>query len=281
MAPPDQRDHRHAHRKRLERAVDVAERHRIEHDVDEPVARLVLRVVAALRQEQVAVARDARRRHQLLVRAAVLRTGGREREAGARNAFGDFLPEREAASRQLHRRDERADHERVRRHRRPPRDERGDLRRLERRGTDRRSRSSRAAARSGAPGPPAGPPRRRSACSRSRQAQRPRARDVRDLDARRLERQDARPRTLRVRLQVDEQVEIVAVDHARRLAVDRPRRRRGTRSRPPRIAGSSDRARPTSNRSRPRSARGRGDAAPPTSSCPSRGRAGLPTGSRS
>ena len=38
----DQRDDRHAHVERFERAVDAAERHRVEHEVDELVARLVL-----------------------------------------------------------------------------------------------------------------------------------------------------------------------------------------------------------------------------------------------
>ena len=57
----DERHDRHAHVERLERAVDAAEGHRIEHEVDEFVARLVLFVVAPLRQEEHPLRRDARR----------------------------------------------------------------------------------------------------------------------------------------------------------------------------------------------------------------------------
>ena len=35
----DKRDHRHAHIEGLDRAVDAAEGHRVEHEIDEPVTR--------------------------------------------------------------------------------------------------------------------------------------------------------------------------------------------------------------------------------------------------
>ena len=61
VAPADERDDRHTHVERLQRPVDAAIGHRVEHEVDDRVARLVLRVVAPLRQEQQALGGDSRR----------------------------------------------------------------------------------------------------------------------------------------------------------------------------------------------------------------------------
>ncbi len=55
MPLADQRDDGYAHGERLHRAIDPAVGQRIEHEVDQRVARLVFVFVAALRQEQQAI----------------------------------------------------------------------------------------------------------------------------------------------------------------------------------------------------------------------------------
>ena len=65
----DERHDRHAHVERLERPVDAAVGHRVEHEVDDRVAGLVLRVVAALRQEQQALGGNSARPRRAAGRA--------------------------------------------------------------------------------------------------------------------------------------------------------------------------------------------------------------------
>ena len=164
VALADERHDRHAHVERLQRAVDAAEGHRVEHEVDQLVARLVLRVVAPLRQEEEPVGRDARRRGEPRhtsrgtpdsparktsrargMRSSTSRQSPRQRRdslSGVTNApiriASAATAERRAVERMRRRRRRRAD-------------------------TDRRSRPSAAASRSGTPDFPRRPRGDRSA----------------------------------------------------------------------------------------------------------------------
>ncbi len=96
MPASGERDDRNTHVERLQRAVGIAERHRIEHQADDVVTRPVLCLVAPLRHQTHARMLDAGCREEPSVDRTVLGGARRHGENSVGNTLQDLAPQRKA-----------------------------------------------------------------------------------------------------------------------------------------------------------------------------------------